>query len=195
VDATLPIADEANDDRRRDLLARLEQKVFWEHIMSFVPAYLTAMLACGVEFYAGWASRLAHIVHQRAKEIGGPDALPQHLALASPLADAGTPGALENFGALLSPVRSGMILVRDELLDYARAKGLKRHARDRATLLGELIERYRGEFLGRLAGRAAEWADIHRGHPFGILNDEWAPGDTNRQVPRRRRGVGQHAGR
>ena len=166
--------DEEEDDELRALYQRLEKELFWEHIASFAPAYLSAVEECGVEFYARWAERLLRFVQERAQSLGEADALPQHLAMAPPLAELGMPEAIDNFEALLAPVRSGIIVVRDELLDHARARGLGRDVRDRAGVLHQLLQEDLRESLAWLAARSARWADLHREQPFGFVSKEWA---------------------
>ncbi|MDE2572174.1 MAG: hypothetical protein KGM44_06580, partial [bacterium] len=65
-------------------------------------------------------------------------------------------------GSLLAPVRSGMLLVRDDLVRAARELGLGFRYAERRFVLKALLAQDAGAVLGWLAREAERWIELHR---------------------------------
>jgi hypothetical protein len=90
--------------------------------------------------------------------------------------DAATDAPVDTFlRSLLSPVRSGMVLVRADLSRAARELGVGLRAGGRHAVLTEMLAQDPGAVLAWLAGEAGAWAARHRPelHPAPNLARFW----------------------
>ena len=127
--------------------------LFWEHVASWMPPYLAALRRVGGPFYRAWAELCAALVVELAGELGPPAALP--LALRAAPADPGDPADLDALLAtLLAPVRTGLVLVRDDLERAAGELGLGVRAGERRFALRSLLAQDPAGVLGWLAREA-----------------------------------------
>jgi TorA maturation chaperone TorD len=139
----------------------------WEHLLSWLPVFLAklaGLAAAADPFYLRWAGLLREALREEAASLGQPARLPLHLraapdGLVDPRAGAGSEAFLRS---LLSPVRSGMVLVRADLARAAHELGLGLRPGERRVALASMIEQDAGAVLGWLAGEAAAWAALHR---------------------------------
>ncbi len=70
---------------RQFLLGRARQTLLWEHLLTWLPAYTTAVVETGAAFYADWAALLAEVLAAEAATTGAPDLLAAHLRAVPPL--------------------------------------------------------------------------------------------------------------
>jgi TorA maturation chaperone TorD len=152
---------ERNPARRR-LAREARSALLWEHLLSWLPPYLTKLDEIASPFYRRWASLLRGALDAQADEleVGGP--LPLHLRSAPALEPPGAVGAKDFLDGLLAPVRSGMILVRDDLARAARELGLGLRVAERRFVLAALLEQDAAATLSWLAAEAARWERLHR---------------------------------
>lgn len=141
----------------------------WEHLLSWLPIFLTKLIdlsgADGIadSFYARWAVLLRDALREEAESLlAPPDRLPLHLREAPGLVDPRAGAAQDFLGALLSPVRSGMILARADLARAARDLGLGPRLGERRAMLATLLEQDAPAALGWLEREATAWAGRHR---------------------------------
>jgi TorA maturation chaperone TorD len=141
-------------DHRRALL--------WEHLLSWLPAWLAKLDEIAPPVYRGWGRLLSAVLEEEAHALGPLDRLPLHLREAPPL-------ALEDLlDGLLAPVRSGMVLVRDDLLRAAADLRLGARIAERRYVLRALMGQDAGAMLGWLAAEARRWAGLHERTPDPI---------------------------
>ena len=162
----------------RIALARSRDALLWEHLWPWLPAYLDAVSGLGVPALAAWA-RLTRLAI--AAEIGahpaarpGPAALPLALraAPAMPEATAGLGGLA---GALMTPVRSGIILTRRRLAEGAGGAGVGYRIGERRFALRAMLEQDPAATLGWLSRECERWAHQHAGRPAaGAIGRWWA---------------------
>jgi TorA maturation chaperone TorD len=132
----------------------------WEHLLSWLPAYLDKLRGLAGPAYAGWADRLREVLAADARVLPAPPRLPLHLREAPAL-----PG--ENDGrdtwvaALLAPVRCGMILTRTDLGRAAADLGLGLRAGERRFALAALLDQRAPDVLAWLAREADAWRAAH----------------------------------
>lgn len=167
-------AREKGDDRRR-ALRTARHALFWEHLMSWLPIYLARAEELGSTAYAAWATLLDATLNDEARELGEPAALPRHLQEAPPL-PAPDGGADEWLGALLAPVRTGIIVTRFDLARCARDLGLGLRAGERGFALRALLEQDATATLGWMATEARRRAAavIDRPAPAAAIGRWWA---------------------
>ena len=152
---------------RGERARHLRHALLWEHLLSWLPAWLARAAELAPEPYARWASLLEGVLVAEAEELGPPAALPLHLRLAPP------PGGVE---ALLAAVRSGVILTRADLSRAARELGLGIRHGERRYALQALLAQDEPSVLGWLAGEARRQSAIYRSlaPAWRPIIDHWA---------------------
>lgn len=127
------------DPARRALCREARAALLWEHLASWLPAYLDAFEALSGDAYSAWARLLREALAEEAGRLGQPAALPAQLRAAPPLALDADAGLDELVGALLVPVRTGLVLAPADLGRVARELGLGLRLGERRTVLRTLL--------------------------------------------------------
>jgi TorA maturation chaperone TorD len=151
------------DAARRHLKRRARQALLWEHLLSWLPSYLAKLGEIAPPFYRAWGELLNEALIAEARSLGAPDQLPLHLREAPPLRDPQADGADAFLTGLLAPVRTGMVLVRDDLSRAALELGLGLRQGERAYVLKALLGQEPAATLSWLASEARRWEEIHAG--------------------------------
>ncbi|HEX8097116.1 MAG TPA: molecular chaperone TorD family protein [Pyrinomonadaceae bacterium] len=142
---------------------RHARKAFlWEHLLSWLPAFLVKLNGAGAPFYRKWGEVLTAALAAEAEEVGEPETLPAHLRDAGGVIDPREGGTEEFLQSLLAPVRCGMILTRGDLNRAGRALGLGLRMGERKFILRALFGQDAGAVLEWLEAEAAGWAKLHR---------------------------------
>jgi TorA maturation chaperone TorD len=150
------LIERVDEDERRSPLARARTALLWEHLLCWLPAYLDKVAEVGAASYARWASLLETALVEEATELGEQDRLPLHLR-------AGAGGDHDDLVAwLLTPVRSGMVLVRSDLQRAARALDMGTRVGERRFVLQSLLGQDVEAALRWLAAEARRWVSLHR---------------------------------
>ncbi|HVR09816.1 MAG TPA: molecular chaperone TorD family protein [Thermoanaerobaculia bacterium] len=174
---------QAADAPARERWRHARGAFLWEHLLSWLPVFLMKLedlgepggLDEGVDagvsgapadaFYRRWAALLGEALRAEAATLSlpeGPECLPLHLRAAPGCVDPRRDG-LEGFlASLLTPVRSGIVLVRADLARAARELALGLRLGERRLVLQAMFEQDAGPVLGWLAQEAAAWAARHR---------------------------------
>jgi len=141
--------------------------VLWEHLLSWLPAWLARLAEIAPRPYIAWGTLLQTALQAEAEELGPPAALPLHLRLAP------APGGVE---ALLAAVRSGVVLVRADLARAARELGLGLRQGERRFALQSLLGQDAAAVLDWLAQEARRQAALHRSlaQVWRPVTDHWA---------------------
>ena len=134
----------------------------WEHLLSWTPAFLAKLRQIAPPFYQGWADTLACVLSAEAARAPAPARPPLAFREAPPLADPRQDGAGDFVSALLTPVRSGLVLTRADLARAARALGMGLRVGERAYILKSMMSQGPRETLSWLAAEAREWETMHR---------------------------------
>jgi len=163
--ATLAEHEAAEGDPASRLLWRQSRKaLLWEHLASWLFAYLDKLREIAPPFYRSWGALLGEALVAEIRSVGPQEALSLHLRLAPPLPDPKQDGAEEFIGALLSPVRSGVLLTRADLARAARELGVGLRMGERRFILTSLLSQDAGGTLRWLAAEACGWVARHRIH-------------------------------
>lgn len=142
---------------RAALLEEARVTLYWEHVASWAGPYLASFTGCGAPFYEAWASLLGEALNEVATGMTVPDSLPQALRDAPAPADPREEGGAAFIAALLAPVRSGVILLRDDLVRLGEHTGMACRAGERRYALGAFFAQDPGATLVWLARHAREW--------------------------------------
>lgn len=172
--ADLAEATTGSDRPDPDRAGRARATFLWEHLLSWLPLYLGRVRHLDDGFYARWATLLEAVLAAEARRFPAPPALPLHLREAPPLHDpriavegAGAGAGAQRgggalfLGALLAPVRAGMILTRDDLRRAARDLGLGSRIGERRFVLEALLGQAPGETLRWLGDEARRQSERH----------------------------------
>jgi hypothetical protein len=161
--ARLAESDSGCDDeaRNRDAARRARKAFLWEHLLSWLPAYLNKIEDLGPPFYRRWARLLEEALREEVATLGEQERLPLHLREAPGIADPRTETSADFVGSLLSPVRSGVILARADLGRAGRELDLGTRAGERRFVLTALMEQDPARMLAWLRREADGWADRH----------------------------------
>jgi TorA maturation chaperone TorD len=163
--ARLAEMEEAETDRVRRESWRAARKAFlWEHLLSWLPVYLCKLVEVAQPFYRAWGELLARSLIEEAKAVGRQAQLPMHLRDGPRLVDPRRADAevAEFLQSLLSPVRSGIILLRSDLTRAAHRLGLGLRLGERSFILKALFSQNSAGVLEWLADEARAWAERHR---------------------------------
>ncbi|MBA3767900.1 MAG: molecular chaperone TorD family protein [Acidobacteria bacterium] len=162
--ARLVEMEEKESERlRREGWHGARKAFLWEHLLSWLPVYLDKLgeVACG--FYRSWGELLMQALVAEAKALGEQSRLPLHLRDAPGLVDPRTGEVGDFLQSVLTPVRSGMILVRSDLSNAARRLGLGLRLGERKYILKALFGQDGAAVLDWLAEEASRWAERHCG--------------------------------
>ena len=163
---------EANepDAARRESWRRARSAFLWEHLLSWLPVYLSKLKEIAMPFYVHWGELLRDALLEEARATGTPEQLPLHLRVVEAGLVDPRAGATGDFlQSLLSPARSGMILVRSDLTRAARTLELGLRIGERKYVLESLLAQDARGVLGWLAREATSWSDRHRRQQRGAL--------------------------
>lgn len=146
----------------RDRWQHVRAAFLWEHLMSWLPVYVDKVRDLDRPFYWGWADLLARALVDEAADLPSPSQLPLHLRESPPMHDPRKEEEDTFLEALLSPVRSGIILVRSDLVRAGRHLQLGVRAGERRYVLQALLGQDDKATLQWLAGEARRWAERHQ---------------------------------
>ena len=144
---------------RAALLEEARVTLVWEHVASWAGPYLASFRGCGAPFYEAWASLCGEALDEVAAGMALPDYLPQALRDAPAPADPREEGGPAFIASLIAPVRSGVILLRDDLVRLGDETGMACRAGERRYVLEAFLAQDPGAALGWLAGHARGWGD------------------------------------
>ena len=151
----------AKDERAREGWRGARRAMLWEHLSSWLPAYLGKLEEVGAPFYRGWGRVLAGSLAEEAAAVGRQETLSAHLRAAPVVVDPRAASADEFITSLLAPARSGMIVVRADLKRAAGELELAPRPGGRAFVLRSLLAQDARAALGWLAREAEAWAARH----------------------------------
>lgn len=155
------LATSQDDDLYDPRRTTARQALLWEHLLSWIPAWLHALRRLEPPaFYIRWADLLDASLRRELALLGMPEDLPLHLRQASPLPDPDSEGAEAFLQSLLAPARSGIILLRDDLRRAAETLGLGLRTGERRYVVEHLLGQDPEAFLAWLGREADAWSDF-----------------------------------
>lgn len=155
----------------RDAWQRARAALLWEHLLSWLPPWLTKVQELAPPAYAAWAGLLERALAAEANAVSLPGQLPAHLREAATL----PPPALGGdpfLRAVLAPARAGFIVTRRDLAAGADRLDLGLRAGERAYMLRSLLSQDAARVLDMLADLAAAAGAAARAAP-PLIADFW----------------------
>jgi TorA maturation chaperone TorD len=169
------LEDDADEARARESWRAARKAFLWEHLLSWLPAYLSKLAEIATPFYAQWGALLQDALDAEASTVGRQASLPLHLRESPGLSDPRVGSTDDFLRSLLAPARSGLILVRADFLRAARELGIGTRIGERRFVLKSLFEQDARGALGWLGREADAWAARHRTglEAFGEVARAW----------------------
>ncbi len=166
---------ETRDTVHADRWRQARKVYLWEHLLSWLPAYLTKLETIAPAFYRDWSQLLREALANEAVTVGPQNRLPLHLRTAPAIADPRDEGLDAFMDALFSPVRSGVLWVRNDLSHAARELELGSRVGERRFVLKALLGQDSAAILGWLADASMAWAERLQGdkQSWGAIVAHW----------------------
>lgn len=166
----------ADDARHRELWRKARGAFLWEHLLSWLPVYLAKLDKVASPFYRRWGKVLSKALGEEAQRVGRPATLPLQLREASGLADPRAATAEEFMQSILTPARTGMILVGADLGRFARRYRLGARIGERRFILRSLFTQDARAVFTWLIEEADGWAAQHlqSRELWGPVGEVWA---------------------
>ena len=140
---------------------RARHAFLWEHLLSWMLAFLIKLREIAPPFYQEWVELAEAALAQESATLGPPARMPLALRDSSPLPDPRVEGGEGFVEALLSPVRSGLVLTRADLARAGRDLGLGLRIGERAYILKSMLAQGAPDTLVWLADEACGWEARH----------------------------------
>jgi hypothetical protein len=150
------------------VLRHARKALFWEHIVCWLPPYLSRVAELAAPAYRSWASVLLEALAAEARTLEPPSVEPLHFREAGPRLPEEYETVEDLTAALLAPARSGLILARADLARMARELGAGARIGDRRFVLGGLVRQEGDRALSWLADEAARQASLHTVWPVEL---------------------------
>ncbi len=150
----------ARSKATRGRLRHAREALLFEHLWSWAPGYLSAVTRLDVPSLARWAQLTRLALAREALRATPPAALPLALRTApAPVSPAD--GRDQLLGALVAPVRSGVLLTGADLRAAAAAAGLGYRVGERRYTLRAMLDQDASATLGWLGNHARQQAAVH----------------------------------
>jgi len=148
---------------------------FWEHIASWLPAYLHKMKSIASPFYLCWSEILEKVLVEEANALGKPRIISQHLSENLSLHDPREKGFEDFLNSLIAPARSGMILTRDDFARAANELNLGIRIGERKFMIKSLFGQNHKLVLSWLSNEADTWLKWYQSQEkiFGETAKAW----------------------
>lgn len=141
---------------------RARTALLHEHLLSWMPVWLTRVVDLGDPTHRAWALLLLEVLEDAATvspTATGAAMLPLHLRAAPPMPDPRANGTRTFLDALLVPVRTGVVVTSTDLARAGRDTGLSTRVAERRYVLDRMVEQDAGALLAWFATFAREAAD------------------------------------
>ncbi|HXY43677.1 MAG TPA: molecular chaperone TorD family protein [Acidimicrobiales bacterium] len=161
--------------REEQALRQIRAALAWEHLWSWVPGYTRAMEDLGIPTLSLWARLTRRVLAAEVSSGLGniSDRLPTALRDAPPPPQA-TDELERLLDALVTPVRSGLVLTSHGLARAAATIGVGCRAGERRFALRAMLEQNVTASLAWLSGEAERWAARHRDSGADLASRWWA---------------------
>lgn len=135
----------------------------WEHLLSWLPVYLSKLALIAPPFYKKWGATLMKTLLDEAEALGEQQSLPLHLRQSQGLIDPRGGASVAEFQqSILTPARFGGILTRTDLKRAARRLGVGLRMGERKFTLTALFAQDARGVFDWLIEEAGGWQQLHR---------------------------------
>ncbi len=156
------LEEDERDAIQRESWRGARKAFLWEHLLSWLPAFLSKVTEIASPFYKSWSELLRTALFEEGRVVGKQQQLALHLRDAQGLVDPRLSETEDFLQSLLTPARSGMILVRTDLSRAAQKLELGLRIGERKFVLKSLFSQDAPGTLEWLASEADAWAKRHQ---------------------------------
>jgi TorA maturation chaperone TorD len=170
------LEDDEREARRRAGWRRARKAFLWEHLLSWLPVYLSKLADLAPPFYKQWGEILMKALLAEAATLGGQETLSLHLRGSPGLVDPRKGDDAAQFcQSILTPARSGMILARVDLTKAGRSLGMGLRMGERKFILKALLGQDAPAIFDWLIEESTLWTKRHREHRelLGGISSAW----------------------
>lgn len=169
------LEDGESEAARRSMWRTARKAYLWEHLLSWLPLYLSKLAQIAPPFYQQWGEVLLNALLAEAKTVGEQETLSLHLREAPGLIDPRENDAGEFQQSILTPARFGGILTRADLTRAARRLRLGLRIGERKFILKALFTQDALGIFDWLMDEAAIWEKRHRSFEgaLGAVAEFW----------------------
>lgn len=170
------LEDEEAEGARRSGWGNARKAFLWEHLLSWLPVYLSKLAELASPFYQKWGEVLLKALLAEAETLGPQESLPLHLRDALTLVDPRVEDAAEKFRqSILTPARFGGILTRADLTRGARKVGAGLRMGERQFILKMLLAQDALGIFDWLIEEALLWQKRHQRYldALGAIGSVW----------------------
>jgi TorA maturation chaperone TorD len=167
---------EEKDPARRAGWRGARKAFLWEHLLSWLPAYLNKLASIAPPFYRKWGATLLKALLDEAEALGEQESLPLHLREVQGLIDPRGGASLAEFQqSVLTPARFGGILTRADLKRAARGLGAGLRMGERKFTLSALFAQDASGVFEWLIEEATGWQQLHArdSETLGAIGKAW----------------------
>jgi TorA maturation chaperone TorD len=167
---------EESNASSRERWRHARRAFLWEHLLSWLPVYLSKLADLASPFYRKWGETLREALVAEIETLGVAEQLPLHLRSTLTLSDPREKGTDDFLRSLLAPARSGMIITRADLARMGRRLQLGLRLGERRFILDTLFNQNPQGLARLLVEEAARWQVRHRENQaaFGLIAGAWA---------------------
>lgn len=155
------LAEREREDEHSAEWRTARRAFLWEHLLSWLPAYLQKLEEIATPFYRSWGRLLREALFEEIESVGKQRELPLHLRQNLRPADPREHGTEEFLRSLIAPARSGMIITRSDLTRAAHGLGLGVRLGERRFILDSLFNQNPQGVVEWLLKEASLWQDRH----------------------------------
>lgn len=163
------------DEARRHAVGRLRKAVLWEHLLTWVPAYLSKVDLVAPRVYRRWGQLLWQVAAREAWVVGLPVTVPAVLTELAALPDPPQGDGSALVAHLIAPARSGVILTPVDIKRAADALHVPVPEGSVREALAALLGVRQTGMLEWLATEARRWETRHERNRelLPALSDHW----------------------
>lgn len=159
----------ANQERTVHQLKRVRETLLWEHLWSWVPGYLGAVIDLETITLTPWANLLAEALYAETRSASPAQALP--LAMRQAVEPLNTDSTDNLLDSIIAPIRSGIILTRNGLRDAGSRLGIGCRVGERRFTLRSMLEQDPHSTVSWLRDESLRWARRHSERPKVLGGD------------------------
>jgi TorA maturation chaperone TorD len=170
------LEDEESEGARRLGWSNARKAFLWEHLLSWLPVYLSKLADVATPFYRKWGEILMKALLAEAASLGQQESLPLHLRDALALVDPREEDDTGEFRqSILTPARFGGILTRADLTRAARKVGVGLRMGERQFILKMLLAQDALGIFDWLIEEAILWQKRHQRYmdALGAISGVW----------------------
>jgi len=163
------------DEARRHAVGRLRKTVLWDHLLTWLPGYLTKVDLIAPRAYRRWGQLVWQVAAREAWTVGAPAAAPAFLAALRALPGPAHGDVAGLVAHLAAPARSGLILAPVDLNRAADAVHTSLPDGPVREALSALVAAREAGMIEWLATETRRWEARHERNCdlLPALSDHW----------------------